>query len=229
MKQVTITGVCLLLLTTGTVLAQRNTAEGWTGFSLNQLETLSNNVFEQLDADENGSITLDEIDLFKEDSEETLSEEEQFLRQRRLSLVNSYFWTEQDVDMFEVGDTNQDGSMNRDEFDNLQSNVRTHILELGIQSLDKDKNGSVEANEFSAHLDKFEEWDTNGNGTIDREEIGEISDRRLFTDMRRRWSSRELSQVERDRAIIATERSAAERERRAAASEKSDSNKREAD
>ena len=229
MKQVTITGVCLLLLTTGTVLAQRNTAEGWAGFSLNQLETLSNNVFEQLDADENGSITLDEIDLFKEDSEETLSEEEQFLRQRRLSLVNSYFWTEQDVDMFEVGDTNQDGSMNRDEFDNLQSNVRTHILELGIQSLDKDKNGSVEANEFSAHLDKFEEWDTNGNGTIDREEIGEISDRRLFTDMRRRWSSRELSQVERDRAIIATERSAAERERRAAASEKSDSNKREAD
>ena len=229
MKQVTITAVCLLLLTSGTVLAQRDTAEGWSGFSLNQLETLSNNVFEQLDADENGSITIDEIDLFKEGSEETLSEEELVLRQRRLSLVNSYFWTEQEVDMFEVGDTNKDGSMNRDEFDNLQSNVRTHILELGIQSLDKDKNGSVEANEFSAHLDKFEEWDSNGNGTIDREEISEISDRRLFTDMRRRWSSRELSQVERDRAIIATERSAAERERRAGESEKRDSNKREAD
>ena len=229
MKQAFIIAISLVLFATVTLHAQRDTADRWAGFSQSQLETLSNNVFEQLDADENGSITLDEIDLFKEDSEETLSEEELVLRQRRLSLVNSYFWTEQDVDMFEVGDTNQDGSMNRDEFDNLQSNVRTHILDLGIQSLDKDKNGSVEANEFSAHLDKFEEWDTNGNGTIDREEIGEISDRRLFTDMRRRWSSRELRQVERDRAIIATERSAVERERRSAESEKSDSNKREAD
>lgn len=222
MKQAFIIAISLVLFATVTLHAQRDTADRWAGFSLSQLETFSNNAFEQLDADENGSITLDEIDLFKEDPEATLSEEELVLRQRRLSLVNSYFWTEQNVDMFEVGDINQDGSMNREEFDNLQSNVRTHILDLGIQSLDKDKNGSVEANEFSAHLDKFDEWDTNGNGTIDRGEMGDISDRRFLTDIRRRWSARELSQEERDRSAVALERRAAERKRRAAESEKND-------
>lgn len=212
MKQVLTTVILLVLCSTATTLhAQRGS------FSLNQLETLSSNIFEQLDADENGSITLEEIDLLKEDPDKALSGEELVLRQRRLSLINSYFWTEEEIDAFEVGDTNRDGSMHRDEFDNLESNVRTHVLELGLKSLDKDKNGSVEANEFSAHLDNFEEWDANGNGAIDREEMGEISNRRFHTDIRRRWIA---NQEEHDRLDTALEQRVAVAEREARAAER---------
>lgn len=216
MKQAVLFIVSLLLLTTVTLQAQRSSSDGWTGFSLNQLETMSNSVFTLLDADENGSITLDEIDFFKEESEEPLNEEEIVLRQRRLNLVNSYFWTEEEIDTFKVGDTNGDGSMNRDEYDNLESSVRTHVLKLGIESLDTDKNGSVESKEFSAHLENFDEWDSDGDGTIGREEMREISDRRFHTDIRRRWAAREdLSGEARRRLVVERERRAAESERRA--------------
>ena len=213
-KSLLISVVSLVLLATASLQAQRSTSEEWPGFSLNQLETLSNGVFEQLDADENGSITLEEIDLLKDESEEPLSEEELVQRQRRLSLINSYFWTEQEIDTFKVGDTNGDGSMNRDEFDNLESSVRTRVLELGIESFDTDKNGGVEAREFSAHLQNFDEWDSDGNGTIGREELREIEDRRFLTDIRRRWAARGEDLGENARRRLAA--AAAERERRAA-------------
>ena len=225
MKQAFIMVVSLVLVATATVHAEVDTGESWKGFDLNQLETLSNNVFKQLDADENGSITLDEIDLLKEDSDEIPKEDALALRQQRLGLVNSYFWTEEEVNTFEVGDTNGDGSLNQDEFDNLESNVRTHVLELGLTSLDTDKNGSVEANEFSAHLDNFEEWDADGNGTIDREELAEISDRRFHTDIRRRWAARAQRQAERDRIALEMERRQrleAEQERRDTAEDEND-------
>lgn len=206
----------VLLATTMTSHAQRASSESWGGFSLNQLENLSNGVFEQLDTDQNGSITLEEIDLLRTESVERLDEEELVLRQRRLSLINRYFWSAEEFDAFEVGDTNADGSMNRDEYDNLESNVRTHVLKLGLQSLDKDKNGSVETNEFSAHLDSFEEWDTDGNGIIDRTELREISNQRFLTDIRRRWTSREnLGEEELRRIVAERERRAAELQRRA--------------
>lgn len=217
MKKVLIFVVSLLLLATVALHAQRGSNDGWAGFTLSQLETMSSGVFELLDTDENGSITLDEIDLMKEEDEEPLNEEELSLRQRRLSLINSYFWTEQEINTFEVADTNGDGSMNRDEYDNLETNVRTHVLTLGIESLDTDENGSVEAKEFSSHLESFDEWDNDGNGTIDRAEMGEISDRRFLSDIRRRWAARENLGEERLRRLAAQrERRAAERERRAA-------------
>lgn len=217
MKKVLIFVVSLLLLTTVVLHAQRVSNEGWAGFTLNQLETMSNGVFELLDTDENGSITLDEIDLMKEEDEEPLNEEELSLRQRRMSLINSYFWTEQEINTFEVADTNGDGSMNRDEYDNLESSVRTHVLALGIESLDTDENGSVEAIEFSSHLDSFDEWDSDGNGTIDRAEMGDISDRRFLSDIRRRWAARaNLGEEGLRRLAAQRERRAAERERRAA-------------
>lgn len=210
MKQALIFMVSLVLLTVATLHAQRGTSGAWSGYSLDQLETLSNSVFEQLDTDENGSISLKEIDLLKEESDERLSEEELALRQRRLSLINSYFWTEEEFDTFKVADTNGDGSMNRDEFDNLESSVRSHVLELGIKALDTDRNGSVEVKEFSAHLESFDEWDSDGNGTLDRSEMGEISDRRLHTDVRRRWAG----ETERRRMIAERERQAEELKRR---------------
>ncbi|MXW06551.1 MAG: hypothetical protein F4Z87_00115, partial [Gammaproteobacteria bacterium] len=189
MKKSVIFVVSLLLVTAATLQAQRSSSNSWAGYSLNQLETFSSSVFELLDSDKNGSITLDEIDLLKEEPEEPLSEEELALQRRRMNLISSYFWTEEEINTFEVADTNGDGSMDRAEYDNLESSVRTRILELGIESLDTDKNGSVEVKEFSAHLESFEEWDNDGNGTIDRAEMREISDRRFHTDIRSRWSA----------------------------------------
>ncbi|MYD45020.1 MAG: hypothetical protein F4W92_01525 [Gammaproteobacteria bacterium] len=223
MKKALILVISFILLTSVSSYAQRSSTNTWAGYSLNQLETFSSNVFELLDSDKNGSITLDEIDLMKEESEEPLSEEELALQRRRMNLISSYFWTEEEINTFEVADTNGDGSLNRDEYDNLESSVRTRILELGIESLDTDQNGSVEAKEFSAHLESFNEWDNDGNGTIDRAEMREISNRRFHTDIRSRWTAGDsLVGEERRRLVFERELRATERQLPAASERKKD-------
>ena len=164
----------LVFLSINTLHAQQESDETSPKFTLNQLETAINDVFEMLDADENGSITLDEIDLLREDSDEPLSRDVLASRIRRLGLINHYFRTEEEVNRFEVGDTNGDKSMTREEFDNLRTNIRTHRLKLGMQELDTNKNGNVEAEEFAAHLRDFDEWDSDGDGALDRKEMAEI-------------------------------------------------------
>ena len=223
MKKALLFVISFLLLTSVSLLAQRSSSNSWAGYSLNQLETFSSSVFDLLDSDKNGSITLDEIDLMKEDSDEELSEEELVLRRRRTNLISSYFWTEEEINTFEVADTNGDGSLDRDEYDNLESSVRTRVLELGIESLDTDQNGSVEAKEFSAHLESFDEWDNDGNGTIDRAEMREIADRRFHTDIRSRWAVGDsLGGEERRRLVLDRELRATERQLPAASERKKD-------
>ena len=147
-----------------------------------------------IDADENGSIRLDEIDLLREESNEPLSIEELTLRGRRLGLIRHYFWTEEEINRFEVGDTNSDSAMTREEFENLSANIRTHRLELGLKFLDTNKNGNVEANEFAAHLDSFTEWDNDGDGSLNRKEIADIPDRnRVQSELYRPVFERRLS------------------------------------
>jgi len=223
MKKALIFVISVLLLTSFSLQAQRASSSSWTGYSLNQLETFSSSVFELLDSDKNGSITLDEIDLLNEESDEELSEEDLVLQRRRMNLISSYFWTEEEINTFEVADTNGDGSLNREEYDDLEASVRTHILELGIESLDTDKNGSVEANEFSAHLENFDEWDNDGNGTLDRAEMREVSDRRFHTDIRSRWTLSDNSVgEERRRIVLERELRATERQLPAASDRKKD-------
>lgn len=165
----------LVLLGTATIHAQRAESEESTEFTLNQLETSIQRVFEMIDADENGSITLEEIDLLRQDSgDEPLTRDELVSRSLRLGLINHYFRTDEDINRFEVGDTNSDASMTREEFVNLRSNVRTHRLKLGLQALDSNKNGNVEADEFSAHLAEFDEWDSDGDGALNRKEMADI-------------------------------------------------------
>ncbi len=223
MKKALIFLISFLLLTSLSLQAQRGSSGSWTGYSLNQLETYSSNVFELLDSDKNGSITLDEIDLTIEETDQELSEEELVLRRRRMNLISSYFWTEEEINTFEVADTNGDGSLDRDEYDNLESSVRTRVLELGIESLDTDKNGSVEAKEFSAHLESFDEWDNDGNGSIDRAEMREISNRRFHTDIRSRWTLGDsFAGEERRRLVLDREMRATERQLPAASERKKD-------
>ena len=218
MKTAQITMISVLLLATTMLSAGDESNRGWSGLSLNDLKASSDSSFDLLDADENGSITLDEIDILGEDTEEEMSEEELVSLRQRSRLISMYFWTDEEINVFEVGDTDGDGLMNQKEFDNIESSVRTHTLELGLKSLDGDKNGSVESTEFSAHLDNFEEWDTNGNGTVEREEIAGITDRNLHAQIRlrlARQAEREFRGAsEETRRRYAEERRAmAERER----------------
>ncbi|MYD45022.1 MAG: hypothetical protein F4W92_01535 [Gammaproteobacteria bacterium] len=164
----------LVFLTTVVIHSQQISEEESPEYTLNQLETAINNVFEMLDADENGSITLDEIDLSREGSDEPLNRDELAPRIRKLGLINHYFRTDQEVNTFEVGDTNGNRSLTRREFDELGTNLRTHRLKLGLQALDSNKNGNVEANEFAAHLEEFDEWDSDGDGALNRKEMAEI-------------------------------------------------------
>ncbi|MXW06857.1 MAG: hypothetical protein F4X56_09675 [Gammaproteobacteria bacterium] len=203
----------LIFLSTNVLLAQQTSDEQSPEFTLNQLETAINNVFEMLDADENRSITIDEIDLLREESDESLNRDELISRSRRLGLIGHYFGTDEEIDRFEVGDTNGDGSMTQEEFDNLPANIRTHRLKLGMQALDTNKNGNVEADEFAAHLGDFDEWDSDGDGTLSRKEIAEISEfHRIQVELYRPMFER--------RSVIEVEYFFAEQERRAAAAEK---------
>ena len=185
MKRAFLSLNAILLIGTLTVYAERVSTESSSGFSLKQLETSTQNVFELLDADENGSITLEEIDLLSEDSEKPPTVEALASRIRLLQQISHYFWTDEEINRFEVGDTNRDRSMSEEEFVNLQTNIRTHKLELGLASMDSDNNGSVEANEFAAHLKSFRDWDTDGNGLLDRGEIAEITDRIVQIELHR--------------------------------------------
>lgn len=169
--------VCIFaFLSTSVIHAQQISNEESTEFTLHQLETATNSVFEMLDVNENGSITLDEIDLLMEDSDKPLTREELASRTRRLGLIGHYFASDEEINRFEVGDANGDGSMTREEFDNLGTNIRSHRLKLGLQALDSNKNGNVEADEFAAHLGDFDEWDTNGDGALNRREMAGIPD-----------------------------------------------------
>ena len=160
--------------------------------------------------DENGSITLDEIDLLRDDSDEPLSRDELASRIHRLGLINHYFRTDEEINRFEVGDANGDMSMTREEFDNLRTNVRTHRLKLGLQELDTNKNGNVEADEFAAHLEEFEDWDSDGDGALNRKEMAEIPEfHRIWVELNRsKFDQRSVAELEYGLAL---------RERRAAA------------
>ena len=172
----------------------------WQEPAISDIRERSNDTFKLLDADENGSITLEEIDignLSEEDTAELTNEELRALRQRS-SLASSMFlrWSD-DMDAFEISDTNGDGFMTREEFENRRATLRTHMLEEGIAIYDTDRNGSVELPEFSAKLTDLEEIDTDGNGTLSRAELSKVDDNELIRSVRvsqyRAWESRRSS------------------------------------
>ncbi|MXW07892.1 MAG: hypothetical protein F4Z87_07210, partial [Gammaproteobacteria bacterium] len=86
---------------------------GWfkSGAQIQELRDGSTEVFELLDENDSGSITLDEIDLtqFETDMAKMNPDELQQNR-RRINAIRSKFmiWSEE-IDEFEVVDTNSDG------------------------------------------------------------------------------------------------------------------------
>lgn len=177
----------------------------WQEPSISDIRDRSTETFKLLDEDENGSITLDEIDLASLSEEETaeLSNEELRARRQRSSLASSMFlrWNE-DMDAFDISDTNSDGFMTREEFENRRATLRTHMLEEGIAIYDTDRNGSVELTEFNAKLTDLEDIDTDGSGTLSRAELSKVDDNEVIRSVRvsqyrswesRRWDSRSSS------------------------------------
>ena len=159
----------------------------WPGADIDTMREASKHTFSVLDANSSGSITLDEIDIVEEliEGEESLPAEKLAeLRQRSNIVSRTFMRIEEEIDHFEVADTDRDGTLSEDEFKLREATVRTHILKLNIDSFDKDKNGGVELSEFSAHLDNIEELDTDGDGSLSRAELREITDQRVLHDVR---------------------------------------------
>lgn len=172
----------------------------WQEPAISDIRERSTESFKLLDEDENGSITLEEIDLASLSEEETaeLSNAELRERRQRSSLASSMFlrWNDE-MDAFEISDTNGDGFMTRDEFENRRATLRTHMLKEGIAVYDTDRNGSVELTEFNASLSDLEDVDTDGSGTLSRGELSKVDDNELMRSVRvsqyRAWESRRWS------------------------------------
>ncbi|MDE0645917.1 MAG: hypothetical protein OXH84_06770 [Gammaproteobacteria bacterium] len=149
------------------------------GFNINELRESTNSSFDLLDADSNGRISLDEIDI---DFEKVTEDQVQTMRRRARVAQEKFMKWDAEIDRFDICDTNQDGVMDRDEFDNEEKNIRRHRLQLGLDELDTDRNGSVDRGEFSAHLDSLEEMDEDGDGYLSRKEYSKSDNPALLRD-----------------------------------------------
>ncbi len=159
----------------------------WALADIDEVREAATETFKLLDANNNGSITLDEIDILEEliAGEESLPAEELAELRQRLNIVSRTFMhLEEEIDHFEIADTDLDGTLSETEFDEQEASVRTHILQLNLDSFDEDKNGGIEEGEFTAHLDDVEDLDTDGDGSLSRAELRGIENRRLLQEIR---------------------------------------------
>lgn len=183
-----------------------SSSQSWQGFNIKDIRESSEEAFDLLDVNDNGRITLDEIDI----DFDTISEEEARNTRRRVSLAHERFmkW-DAEIDRFDIADTNKDAVLDRAERENEDKSVRTHLLQLGLDELDTDKNGSIDRQEFGAHLADIETMDDDGNGYLTREEIANAEDSEevraaLGHELRRAYQARRW--VVESRAVEAADR-----------------------
>lgn len=191
--------ITTLILASITLMAQERerpttarslSADGFSTLALADIDEVreaAKETFKLLDANNNGSVTLDEIDILEEliEGEESLPAEELAELRQRLNIVSRTFMhLEEEIDHFEIADTDHDGTLSESEFDLQEASIRTHILQLNLDSFDKDKNGGIEESEFTAHLDDVEDLDTDGDGSLSRAELRGIENQRLLQDIR---------------------------------------------
>ena len=160
---------------------------GWFAASapIQDLRERSSKAFELLDENQSGSITLDEIDFTQMETDmSTMNPEELRQNSQRVRAIQSKFmsWSEE-VDEFEVVDTNNDGSWSKEEYESRSENLNRHRLELGIEQWDTDGNGAVELHEFNSHLDELELLDEDGDGTVSREEAFKSKNSQVISDV----------------------------------------------
>jgi len=160
---------------------------GWfkSGAQIQELRESSNKVFELLDENDSGSITLDEIDLtqFETDMEKMNPAELQQNRQRINAIRSKFMSWSEEIDEFEVVDTNSDGYWSEEEYEARRENLNLHRLELGIKQWDTDENGAVELHEFNSHLDELEMLDEDGDGIVSRGEAFKSKNSHVITDV----------------------------------------------
>lgn len=160
---------------------------GWFSASapIQDLRERSTETFNFLDEDDSGSITLEEIDFTQLESDmETMDRGELQQNRRRIRAIQQKFlnW-HTEIDEFEVVDTNQDGSWNKDEYLARSDVLNLHRLEIGIQQWDTDGNSAIELHEFNSHLDELELLDEDGDGTVSREEAFKSKNSQVITDV----------------------------------------------
>ena len=160
---------------------------GWfkSGAQIQELRDRSTEVFELLDENDSGSITLDEIDLsqFETDMATMNPAELQQNRQRINAIQSKFMYWSEEIDEFEVVDTNSDGYWSEEEYEARRENLNLHRLELGLKQFDTDENGAVELHEFNSHLDELEVLDEDGDGTVSREEAFKSKNSQVITDV----------------------------------------------
>ncbi len=193
----TLTGFAIAVLTLGGIGASADDSSkeglefldqlGWfkSGAQIQELRDSSTEVFELLDENDSGSITLDEIDLtqFETDMAKMNPAELQQNRQRINAIRSKFMIWSEEIDEFEVVDTNSDGYWSEEEYEARTENLNLHRLELGIKQFDEDENGAVELHEFNKHLDELEMLDEDGDGTVSREEAFKSKNKHVITDV----------------------------------------------
>ena len=160
---------------------------GWfsVSASIQELRERSTKSFELIDENQSGSITLDEIAPSQMETDMSkMNPNELRQNSQRMHAISRKFmiWSEE-VDEFEIVDTNNDGVWNKEEYEARRKNLNLHRLELGLQQWDKDGNNAVELHEFNSHLDELEILDEDGDGTVSREEAFKSENRDVITDV----------------------------------------------
>ncbi|MYD45856.1 MAG: hypothetical protein F4W92_05835 [Gammaproteobacteria bacterium] len=193
----TLSSCAIAILTLGgfSVSAQESTKKGleflestgWFKAStpIQELREQSTKSFELLDENDSGSITLDEIDITEmEDDMSKMNPAQLRENRQRIQAIHHKFmnWSEE-IDEFDVVDTNNDGYWSEEEFEARSDELNLHRLELGIEQWDEDENGAVELHEFNSHLDELEMYDEDGDGTVSREEAFKSKDGHVISDV----------------------------------------------
>lgn len=155
------------------------------GVPIQDLREHSTQLFQLLDENQSGSITLDEVDLAQPETElEQMSPVElRQYRQRNSVIQNKLMSWSVEFSEFEVVDTNNDGVWTQQEYELRQEKLHRHRLELGFQEWDSDGNQAIELNEFNSHLDELELLDENADGTVSHKEAFKSKNDKVISDV----------------------------------------------
>lgn len=155
------------------------------GATIEELRERSTKTFERLDENQSGSITLNEIDLSK--TEEEIAEmsrlELREWRHRSTLITNKFLRYDEETEEFEIVDKNNDGVLNKEEYEVRFATIQNRGVEMGFEEIDIDGNNGVELHEFNAFLDDLEEMDEDGDGTISAVEAKKSGSSMLYREL----------------------------------------------